>query len=249
MVRTDKTEYRLFQEDAESGQAHFVLSAARTTEGSFLISHYEDFPSIPPQDRNPKQYCAMLIPVKLGEYRLYSCSCEGCDRVLGKYTCGNCRLDAPAECRQLLGIISHEKKKIDKTASEAHWMRVTVPGVQQKESPDTTFNSRHVWCVRNETIDQQGQVRKIPNAEKLVLESALPVWNKARGSLSMKFAEGRVKKASAKNFSLLACHQDGARAVLQFGKYKKRTFAMDIREPMSLIQGFGISLSVADWKP
>ena len=118
--------------------------------------------------------------------------------------------------------------------------------------------------------------------EVVTIESELPVWNQARGSLSLRFAEGRVKQASAKNFLValtkerqeLQPHEPrggdgsprraaGARkgsrtqpqpkarrhAVLQFGKLKKQTYILDMRHPMSLVQGFGIALSTYGWKP
>jgi len=247
MVRQNKTEYRLFLEDTDLDSQHFVLSAVRDLEtGTFYISHYQDFPSLPKEARQ-SHHCAVLQCPKPKSFKLYSCSCEGCDRVLGKYTCGSCRPGVPEQYRQLLASITHEKQKIPKTASEAHWMKAELPALV--ESDDWNAPSRHVWCPRVASYDEQGRVRATPNEEKLMMESALPVWNAARGSLSLKFAEGRVKKASAKNFSLLHGAGDDRKAVLQYGKCKKSTFVMDVRRPMSLVQAFGISLSVADWKP
>lgn len=245
MVRTNKKEYRLFVENTELDSRHFVLSAVREDNGTFYISHYEDFPSVPAKSRTPDQYCAVLFPVKPKVFKLYSCSCEGCDLVLGKYTCGAARRDAPPECRQHLATINHEKRKIPGTSSEAHWMRVLLPELKD----DSQNGVRCVWCPRNEGVDEQGKLRRAEEDGSVIMESILPVWNSARGSLSMKFAEGRVKKASAKNFSLGAGEEDERRAVLQYGKCEKATFVMDIRRPMSLVQGFGISLSVANWKP
>lgn len=247
MVRSNKTEYRLFIEDTDLDAQHFVLSAVREEDGSFLISHYQDFPSLPKAARLEQHHCAVLQCPKPKTFKLFSSSCEGCDRVLGKYTCGACRPGMPAHYRQLLATVVHEKQKIAKTASEAHWMKVELPALI--ESDDWNSLSRHVWCPRVASYDEQGRARVIGEEERMPMESALPVWNAARGSLSLKFAEGRVKKASAKNFSLMYGVGDDKRAVLQYGKCAKSTFVMDVRRPMSLVQAFGISLSVADWKP
>jgi len=77
-------------------------------------------------------------------------------------------------------------------------MTIRLPALQ--DSP--AF--RLVWCPRTQPADKGGHVRQPSEDEVVTIESELPVWNQARGSLSLRFAEGRVKQASAKNF-LVAC--------------------------------------------
>jgi len=96
--------------------------------------------------------------------------------------------------RQLLATVRHAKKKIPHTASEAHHIEVRIPTLRSSAA------HRCVWCPRSQPADKGGVVPPPSEDQVLRAESQLPVWNAARRSLSLRFADGRVKKASAKNF-------------------------------------------------
>jgi len=247
--RSNKVEYSLYNEASN----RFLLSAVRVGDDIF-ISQHEDFAKRTLAEGQPPRalICAVLRKEVKGKhdlnvFRVYSYSCAGCDTVLQKYTCGFERAP-PLQCeRQMLVSVRHAKKKIPNTASEAHHIQVKLPALQ------STAAHRCVWCPRTQPADNGGHVPPLADDEVIEAESQLPVWNVARRSLSLRFAEGRVKKASAKNF-LMSIMKEGdgqeqRHGILQFGKCKKQTYVLDIRHPMSLVQGFAIALSTYGWKP
>lgn len=58
---------------------------------------------------------------------------------------------------------------------------------------------------------------------------------------------GRVDKASVKNFQLIDEYDDN-RIYLQFGRIGKHNFNLDAAFPFSLFQAFSIGLSSFDFK-
>ena len=88
-------------------------------------------------------------------------------------------------------------------------------------------------------LEKSGHVR---------LMNKLPEWNEELQSLVLRFNKGRVLAPSAKNF--LMCMMDGQdnrEGVLQFGKTRKKRYALDFRHPVSPLQAFGICLSLFNW--
>jgi len=86
-----------------------------------------------------------------------------------------------------------------------------------------------------------------------ILQQKKPRWNEATHSYGLNF-HGRVKCASVKNFVLIdvgsALQSDSmleaadmSREALLFGKLNADKFSMDIRWPLSPLQGFAICLS------
>lgn len=274
--RANKVEYRLYSDSSNQ----FLLSALRVGDDVY-ISQHEDFPSVACRDaKTPLQglrkmgqvmVCASLRKeTSQGGaqiFKLFSHSCAGCDHILQKYTCGWSRPAAGTwgrdRDRQLLACMTHSKRKIAHTSSEAHFMEVKLPALRQ------TAAHRCVWCPRTQPADKCGRVPQPCEDEVLRMENQLPTWNPEKRSLSLRFAEGRIKKASAKNFMLtmpkaaLASSSAGPEeaktavksvatdkhSVMQFGKAKKQTYVLDVHHPMSVLQAFGIALSTHGWKP
>ena len=58
---------------------------------------------------------------------------------------------------------------------------------------------------------------------------------------------GRVDKASVKNFQLIDEYDDN-KVYMQFGRIGKQNFNLDIAFPLSLFQAFGVALSSFDFK-
>jgi len=302
----NKIEYRLYApaDPDQGGRGERCLLSALRVEDTIYISQHGDFPELvqrqtgggmgqPMHDWLSKSgrvfVCATLRKESAGDgkqyfhaFKLYSHGCAGCDEVLMKYTCGFERATPRQWERQCLATVTHTKKTIPRTASEAHFMTIRVPALAD------TAAFRTVWCPRTQPADKAGHVRQPSEEEVITIESELPVWNQARGSLSLRFAEGRVKQASAKNFLVAltkpreslqpheprggegsprktpasgkkggrqAQQQRGAPApvqrhgVLQFGKLKKQAYVLDLRHPLSLLQGFGIALTTYEWAP
>lgn len=84
------------------------------------------------------------------------------------------------------------------------------------------------------------------------LKNKNPVYK--NGHYGLKFARGRAKLSSSKNF--LVYREDvldqqepiAEDAVFQLGKMGKQTFALDFRHPLSPIQAFAIALAAFDFK-
>jgi len=58
---------------------------------------------------------------------------------------------------------------------------------------------------------------------------------------------GRVDKASVKNFQLVSDYDEN-RIFMQFGRTGKQDFNMDCQFPFSIMQAFAIGLSSFDFK-
>ena len=83
------------------------------------------------------------------------------------------------------------------------------------------------------------------------LACKVPQWNQKVESLVMDFVGSRVKLASSKNFLMYISSKGGAgksNPVLQVGKYRSKRYNLDIKEPLSTVQGFAIALSAFLWK-
>lgn len=95
-------------------------------------------------------------------------------------------------------------------------------------------------------------------ASHSLMQNKLPEWNEELQSLVLRFNKGRVLAPSAKNF-LMCMQQPGPaqyglpvdnshkEGVLQFGKTRKKRYALDFRHPVSPLQAFGVCLSLFNW--
>ena len=76
------------------------------------------------------------------------------------------------------------------------------------------------------------------------LISRSPVWNEEAQCYILPF-HGRAKLPSSKNCQLVDSSNDGV-VVFQMGKYSDNMFTVDVRWPLSLLDGFAIALSRLD---
>ncbi|TFJ81699.1 hypothetical protein NSK_006948 [Nannochloropsis salina CCMP1776] len=218
----------------DEAQPRFVLSAKRVGD-SFFISQYESFPEsingVPEVSS-----CAVLRTCSEGYFKLFLNGCEACDKKADKYTCGS---GHSFDNRQLLAEINHSVKRVKEANADMRCLSVKLPEVHEDQQ------TRDVWCPRME------QARKSNNAELKTrhfrLHNKLPEWNEALQSLVLRFNKGRVLAPSAKNFLICLDGQDNGEGVLQFGKTRKRRYALDFRHPVSPLQAFGICLSFFNW--
>ena len=73
-----------------------------------------------------------------------------------------------------------------------------------------------------------------------------PKWNEQVQAFVLNF-NGRVDKASVKNFQLVDQHDD-SKIYMQFGRVGKDIFNMDVAFPFSIFQAYAICLSSFDFK-
>jgi hypothetical protein len=78
----------------------------------------------------------------------------------------------------------------------------------------------------------------------VALKNKEPVWNEEHQCYILSF-NGRAKMPSAKNFQLID-PQNPAAVVFQLGKYSDNMFTVDVRWPLSLLEGFAIALTSLD---
>eukprot|EP01017_Pseudomicrothorax_dubius_P003337 TRINITY_DN10453_c0_g1_i1.p1 TRINITY_DN10453_c0_g1~~TRINITY_DN10453_c0_g1_i1.p1 ORF type:complete len:176 (+),score=32.68 TRINITY_DN10453_c0_g1_i1:111-638(+) len=119
-------------------------------------------------------------------------------------------------------------------------MRALIPNVDPSTGEPHVFkptNSKD-GIIQNFRDGRKDRVRLIFNKP--------PKWNEEVGAFVLNF-NGRVDKPSVKNFQLIDM-EDEDYIYLQFGRIGEEMFTMDIRWPMSLMQGLSICLSSFDFK-
>jgi len=80
-----------------------------------------------------------------------------------------------------------------------------------------------------------------------ILKNKPPKWNEQVGAYVLNF-NGRVTRASVKNFQLYNPAKDPEAVIMQFGRVGKDAFTMDYQAPLCALQAFGIALSSFDYK-
>jgi hypothetical protein len=95
----------------------------------------------------------------------------------------------------------------------------------------------------NHCMDVQIPASGVSPGDHLVTK--LPKWNDDVQSLVLDF-QGRTIQPSAKNFQL-AREQAPNRVVCQYGKLGPNTFGLDLVQPLTVAQAFGISLTTLLW--
>jgi hypothetical protein len=156
--RIKKVEFTMIDEKTKE-----VMLTARKIGDAFYLSCYSDFPSnvgdSPLEGRgakqpvsstqNPPKYnlasvCAIIrLDKKKKRYSLFSRSCELCDGVLSRFTCGP--ESPPTGDRQLLAEIEHEVVHIERAQTDCRRIAVELPFVHKSDK------SRVVWCPRSGT--------------------------------------------------------------------------------------------------
>jgi len=82
----------------------------------------------------------------------------------------------------------------------------------------------------------------VNDADVQILKNKPPKWNEQVGAYVLNF-NGRVTRASVKNFQLYDPATDPDAVVMQFGRVGKDAFTMDFQAPLCAQQAFGIALS------
>ena len=98
--------------------------------------------------------------------------------------------------------------------------------------------------------DDYGSLEQEDVRDLLVLETMRPTWKESLQAWTLNF-EGRVKKASKKNFILTPQrgnthieHEFGpGETILRFGKVTKKRFSCDFRSPLTAMAALGIACS------
>ena len=120
-------------------------------------------------------------------------------------------------------------------------MKVIVPNVDE--------NGNRV--VLRPTKEEDTMLERYKAAKRddnvQVLKNKQPKWNDQVGAYVLNF-NGRVTRASVKNFQLCNVARDPDLVVMQFGRVGKDAFTMDYQWPLCGLQAFGIALSSFDYK-
>ena len=181
---------------------HEFMLSAKKIGTSFYISQYEDFPAYFDGDEaeeyaTPKSsYCCILrLDTKSKVYRLFNRSCEGCDAILAKHTCGpRTRINSD---RQLLAEVRHTLEPVacGDSWTDCNATKVKIPNIYEDMSRD-------VWCLRQmapvqPAISPGRALRKTSSAPVQV--SALP---KGKDDGVREESDPRVEEDEQKRFRL-----------------------------------------------
>jgi len=143
------------------------------------------------------------------------------------------------QVRQELGTILYKQNVLGSRGPRK--MKVMVPSVndagQRKvlrpTSKDETMLERYKAAKNDDDVQ--------------ILKNKQPKWNDQVGAYVLNF-NGRVTRASVKNFQLCNMARDPDAVLMQFGRVGKDSFNMDYQYPLCALQAFGIALSSFDYK-
>lgn len=149
------------------------------------------------------------------------------------------KTNSRVQTRQELGTILYKQNVLG--ARGPRKMKVMVPMVgedgQRKvlrpEDPSETMLERYKAAKNDQDV--------------VILKNKPPKWNDQVGAYVLNF-NGRVTRASVKNFQLCNMARDPDTVVMQFGRVGKDAFTMDYQYPLCALQAFGIALSSFDYK-
>mmetsp|Transcript_8789 Transcript_8789/g.14855 ORF Transcript_8789/g.14855 Transcript_8789/m.14855 type:complete len:497 (+) Transcript_8789:72-1562(+) len=143
------------------------------------------------------------------------------------------------QVRQELGTILYKQNVLGSRGPRK--MKVMVPTVneagQRKVLRPTSKDES--MLERYKAAKNDGDVQ--------ILKNKQPKWNDQVGAYVLNF-NGRVTRASVKNFQLCNMARDPDTVLMQFGRVGKDAFTMDFQWPLCALQAFGIALSSFDYK-
>eukprot|EP00931_Biecheleriopsis_adriatica_P004811 TRINITY_DN106422_c0_g1_i1.p1 TRINITY_DN106422_c0_g1~~TRINITY_DN106422_c0_g1_i1.p1 ORF type:complete len:373 (-),score=51.36 TRINITY_DN106422_c0_g1_i1:68-1186(-) len=154
--------------------------------------------------------------------------------------CDNCRM-APSHLsctkrgKQQLAVIRHVQCEVGDGTSNC--MDVFIPGLYDD---GTTV----IWCPMLGKSDLADVADEC--LDKISIISRLPEWNEKVESLVLDF-KGRTVISSAKNFQL-SLEVKPKHTICQYAKLSASDFGLDFKYPLSVIQSFGIAMSVIFWQ-
>mmetsp|Transcript_47102 Transcript_47102/g.124187 ORF Transcript_47102/g.124187 Transcript_47102/m.124187 type:complete len:446 (+) Transcript_47102:36-1373(+) len=143
------------------------------------------------------------------------------------------------QVRQELGTILYKQNVLGSRGPRK--MKVMVPSVNEQgqrkvlrpTSKDETMLERYKAAKNDDDVQ--------------ILKNKQPKWNDQVGAYVLNF-NGRVTRASVKNFQLCNMARDPDAVLMQFGRVGKDSFNMDFQYPLCALQAFGIALSSFDYK-
>jgi len=121
-------------------------------------------------------------------------------------------------------------------------MKVIVPNVDEETGNRVKLQPMTV----NESMLERYK-NEADTSDFVVLKNKQPKWNDQVGAYVLNF-NGRVTRASVKNFQLCNVAKDPDQVIMQFGRVGKDAFTMDYQFPLCGLQAFGIALSSFDYK-
>jgi len=231
ILREGKTKFWLYGVNGRGEEAKFLLSA-KFVDDAFYISQYEDFPwgftgPSPPclivsssdedgdnvmgsSPSSATQHLGFCNVLKVAKKRLtlYSCSCEYCDDILGKFTCappvmmrgesGTCA--NAAHERQVLAEIRHGNAWVGPRdeGCMCNTVHVKIPTVYEDMS-------RQVWCPRVTLRPRSSSSASNPELSldaDVPEQSSSPNRRRLKRSMSYSEAESRVSSSSSSSRSL-----------------------------------------------
>jgi tubby-related protein 1 len=144
-----------------------------------------------------------------------------------------------AQVRQELATILYKQNVLGSRGPRK--MKVLVPNVDEHgtrvELRPTTMEQ--TMLERYKAAKHEDDIQ--------ILRNKQPKWNEQVGAYVLNF-NGRVTRASVKNFQLCNHAKDPDHVVMQFGRVGKDAFTMDYQWPLCGLQAFGIALSSIDYK-
>jgi tubby-related protein 1 len=143
------------------------------------------------------------------------------------------------QVRQELGTVLYKQNVLGSRGPRK--MKVMVPAVNEAGQRKVLkpMSDEETMLERYKAAENDEDVR--------ILKNKPPKWNDQVGAYVLNF-NGRVTRASVKNFQLCDLARDPDTVVMQFGRVGKDAFTMDFQYPLCALQAFGIALSSFDYK-
>lgn len=142
------------------------------------------------------------------------------------------------EGRRQYGVVQYETNVLG--AKGPRRMKVLLPMVNRD-------GAELVWYDQEDAKTKiQGKFDDNQTEDIMFFFNKPPKWNEQVQAFVLNF-NGRVDKASVKNFQLIDEYDDN-KIYMQFGRIGKDDFNMDCAFPMSIFQAYGIALSSFDFK-
>lgn len=224
LVSEDLSEFRLLSET----YVFKLLARVRLQAGRVDIFQYD-----PNDDGGHYDPCRPAFTLVFNstrtDWRLLQERCENCQFCPKHVSCS-------CQGKPQVAAVRHFKKSLG--GGRTNCMEVTIPGLRCDGSP--------VLCcprLKNSILSPASNLSNDNSAkEKQVLSTRCPTWNEEFQCLVLDFA-GRSVTPSPYNFQLAAQMETSNDIVCQYGKIGKDMFSLDFKQPLSMVQAFGIALS------
>lgn len=149
------------------------------------------------------------------------------------------REGSASQVRQELATVLYKQNVLGSRGPRK--MKVIVPNVDEQGNRTVLKPT----TIEDTMIERYKAGKECDDVQ--VLKNKQPKWNDQVGAYVLNF-NGRVTRASVKNFQLCNVARDPDLVVMQFGRVGKDAFTMDYQWPLCGLQAFGIALSSFDYK-